>query len=184
MGPTSHPSSDDRVSIHIDAAPADVYALVTDVAGMGRFSPECTGGRWLDGATGPAVGARFKGTNRRGAVRWSTTNEVVAAEPAEEFAFETKQSGMRWSYDLVADIDGTLLTESREAWRSQPLVAKIFSTVVLGGAKAHDDEMRDGMTATLDKIKQIAEQGRPGSPDTDAAAGTDLTSDTDGEQGS
>lgn len=159
MGPTSHPSADDRASIHIDAPPANVYALVTDVANMGRFSPECTGGRWLDGATGPAVGARFKGSNRRGAARWSTTNVVVEAEDGREFAFETKQSGMRWRYDLEPDGDGTLLTESREAWRSQPLVAKVFTTVVLGGTKSHDKELQDGMTATLKKIKQVAEQG-------------------------
>lgn len=159
MGPTSHPSADDRASVHIDAPPSDVYALVTDVANMGQFSPECTGGRWLDGATGPAVGARFKGSNRRGAARWSTTNVVVEAEDGREFAFETKQSGMRWRYDLEPDGDGTLLTESREAWRSQPLVAKVFTTVVLGGTKSHDKELQDGMTATLKKIKQVAEQG-------------------------
>lgn len=163
MGPTSHPSSDDRASIRIDVPPADVYALVTDVAGMGRFSPECTGGRWLDGVTEAAVGARFKGSNRRGAVRWSTTNEVVAAEPGVEFAFETKQSGMRWRYDIEPDGDGSVLTESREAWRSQPLVAKIFSTVVLGGATSHDEEMQQGMTATLEKIKQVAESDGQGS---------------------
>ncbi|MEO6987479.1 MAG: SRPBCC family protein [Aquihabitans sp.] len=159
MGPFSHPSSDDRASIHIDAPPDVVYALVTDVARMGRFSPECTGGRWLDGATGPAVGARFKGTNRRGVARWSTTNEVVEAETDRAFAFETKQSGMRWRYDLEPDGEGTLLTESREAWRSQPLVAKIFTAVVLGGTKSHDDELREGMTATLEKIKRTAEEG-------------------------
>lgn len=178
MGPSSHPSADDRVSVHIEASPADVYALVTDVAGMGRFSPECTGGRWLDGATGPAVGARFKGSNRRGAVRWSTTNEVVAAEPGVAFAFETKQSGTRWSYDLQADVDGTLLTESREPWRPRPLLAKIVSAVALGGVASHDDEMRAGMTATLEKIKQVAEQDRPG------GAGGDASSDTGEGQGS
>lgn len=178
MGPSSHPSSDDRVSIHIEASPADVYALVTDVAGMGRFSPECTGGRWLDGATGPAEGARFKGLNRRGAVRWSTTNEVVTAEPGVAFAFETKQSGMRWSYHLEADVDGTLLTESREPWRPRPLLAKIVSAVALGGVASHDDEMRAGMTATLEKIKQVAEHGRTG------GVGSDPTPDAGDGQGS
>ena len=184
MGPTSHPSSDDRVSIHIDASPADVYALVTDVAGMGRFSPECTGGRWLDGATGPVVGAKFKGTNKRGLARWSTTNEVVVADPDKEFAFETKQSGMRWSYDLVADVDGTLLTESREAWRSQPLVAKVFTALALGGTQSHADELTEGMTATLENFKQVAEQGRPRPAGTDVSTAAAVTPDEDQEQGS
>lgn len=45
-------------------APAEVvYDLVSDVTRMGDYSPENTGGTWLDGATGPAVGARVTGTN-------------------------------------------------------------------------------------------------------------------------
>ena len=89
--PASAPA--DQTSLRIAASPQRIYDLVTDVAGMGRLSPECTGGRWLDGATGPAVGARFKGSNKRGFVRWSTTNTVVAAEPGVVFSFETGDSG-------------------------------------------------------------------------------------------
>ncbi len=97
--PEAHGSSpsDDEVSLRIDAPPERVYEIITDVAGMGRLSPECTGGRWLDGAAGPAVGARFKGTNKRGVARWSTTNEVTDAEPGRAFGFNTLQSGYRWS---------------------------------------------------------------------------------------
>src|SRR3546814_11354312 len=79
---------------------------------MGRLSPECTGGRWLAGATGPRVGARFKGTNKRGLMRWSTTNLVVDAEPDRRFAFETKQSADRWSYVLKPHGYATPVTES------------------------------------------------------------------------
>ena len=147
----------DSVSLHI-AAPADrLYEIVTDIAKMGRLSPECTGGKWLDGATGPAVGASFKGHNKRGLARWSTTNKVVAADPGRDFAFETQQSGMRWRYTFEPDGDGTLVTESREWWGERPLVAKIFSRVMLGGAESHDDEMRAGLQATLDRLKAVAE---------------------------
>ena len=31
---------------------------------MSHWSPEYQGGEWLDGATGPMVGARFKGRNK------------------------------------------------------------------------------------------------------------------------
>jgi hypothetical protein len=51
--------------VHIDAKPAELYDLVTDVTRMGEWSPECVRCVWLDGATGPAVGARFRGSNRR-----------------------------------------------------------------------------------------------------------------------
>lgn len=154
------PPDPDAVSLRI-AAPADaIYGIVSDVTGMGRLSPECTGGRWLGDATGPAVGARFKGTNKRGLARWSTTNTVVAADPGREFAFETKQSGMRWRYHLVPDGDGTVVTESREPWREKPLVAKVFSALALGGGESHDDEIRVGMLATLERLRTVAESAR------------------------
>jgi uncharacterized protein YndB with AHSA1/START domain len=152
-----HPG--DAVSLRI-AAPAErLYDLVSDPTQMGRLSPECVGGRWLDGATGPAVGARFKGRNRRGLARWSTTNRVVEAEPGRAFAFETKQSGTRWTYRFEPDGDATVVTESRAAWRERPLVAKAFARFALGGVEDHEDELRQGMQATLERLKAIAEAG-------------------------
>ena len=156
--PIQDPSPADEVSLRISASPEHLYGVLSDPTEMGRLSPECTGGSWLDGATGPAVGARFKGTNRRGIARWSTTNTVVAAEPGLEFAFETKQSGVRWRFRLVADGDGTLVTESREEFRGRPLVAKVFATVALGGIGGHEDELRRGMLAPLDRLTAAAEQ--------------------------
>lgn len=155
--PTDQDPSDEA-SLRIDATPEQLYGIVTDVAAMGRLSPECTGGKWLDGAAGPAVGARFKGHNKRGFARWSTTNTVVAAEPAREFAFETKQSGTRWRYRFETDGDATVVTESREACADLPLVAKVFATLALGGVGDHEDEMRSGMVATLERLKAVAER--------------------------
>ena len=116
----------DEVSLRIEAPPERVYEIVTDIAQMGRLSPECTGGKWLDGATGPAVGARFKGSNKRGIARWSTTNEVVEADPGKAFSFETKQSAARWTYRLQPDGSGTLVTESREMFKERPVIAKVY----------------------------------------------------------
>jgi hypothetical protein len=157
--PEAHETSRsaDTVTLHIAATPEHLYGIVSDVTQMGRLSPECTGGRWLGSASGPVVGARFKGTNKRGWVRWSTTNEVVAAEPGREFGFETKQSGTRWSYSFERDGDGTLVTESRAAWRDRPLTAKVASRLFLGGLDEHEDEMREGMRATLERLKAVAE---------------------------
>ena len=156
--PTPPSTAGDAVSLTIAAPPAQVYALVTDIAGMGRLSPECTGGKWLDGATGPAVGARFKGTNKRGLARWSTLNTVVAAEPLALFSFETKQSGTRWTYEFRPEGEGTLVTESREAFTARPLVARVYAKVMLGGVSEHEEEMRDGMRRTLERLRDVAEQ--------------------------
>lgn len=150
-------SDPDRASLRIAASPARLYEIVTDVTKMGRLSPECTGGRWLGGATGPAVGARFRGTNKRGWARWSTTNTVVVADPGKAFAFETDQSGVRWRYDFEPDGDATMVTESRAAWRERPMIARLFARLLLGGIDEHDVELRDGMRATLERLKSVAE---------------------------
>ncbi len=150
-------SDADRVSLRIAAPPDQIYALVTDVAGMGRLSPECTGGAWLDGATGPTVGARFKGTNKRGFARWSTTNKVVVADPNRAFAFETVQSGTCWRYDFEPDGDGTVVSESRTAFKERSLVARLYAKFMLGGVDEHEEEMREGMRATLERLRSVAE---------------------------
>lgn len=160
MPETADPAaSRDSVSLRIEAPADRLYDLVSDVTQMGRLSPECVGGRWLGGATGPAVGARFKGTNKRGFARWSTTNEVVVAEPGREFAFETQQSGTRWTYRFEPDGDGTLVTEERTAFKPRPAIAKVFTTLLLGGLGSHEDELRDGMRATLERLRVVAEAG-------------------------
>lgn len=152
------PESTDSATIRVAAPPERVYGIVSDITRMGELSPECTGGKWLGAATGPAVGARFKGTNRRGWVRWATTNEVVAADPGREFTFDTKQSGTRWSFTMEPDGDGTLVTEARSPWRDRPLPAKLASKLLLGGLEEHEDEMRQGLQATLERLKAVAER--------------------------
>ena len=98
------------------------------------------------------------GFNKRGWARWATTNKVVAATPGREFAFNTEQSGTCWRYRFEATDGGTIVTESREAVKQRPLAAKLFTKLALGGVPEHDDEMRDGMRATLGRLKAIAEQ--------------------------
>src|SRR5688572_5931540 len=131
----------DEVSLHIEAPPERVYEIVTDIAQLGRLSPECTGGRWLRGGTGPAVGARLKGANKRGFARWSTTNEVVAAGPGRVFSFETQQRAARWTYRMEPEGTGTLVTETRELYKERPKVAVLFTKLLLGGEEGHEDEL-------------------------------------------
>ena len=147
----------DSVSVRIEATPEACYEIVADVTQMGRLSPECTGGRWIGRTKEPVVGARFVGFNRRGWVRWATMNRVVTAEPGREFAFETGGSATRWRYRFEPDGDATIVTETREAVKDRPLPARVFSKFLLGGVDEHDDEMREGMRATLARLKEIAE---------------------------
>jgi hypothetical protein len=148
-----------EVSIHVSAPSEKVYDLVSDVTRMGEWSPETVKGEWLDGASGPAAGARFKGTNKRGIMRWSTKPEVVAAEPGREFAFVTKSMGpsTKWSYrfDPAAD-GGTDVTESFELIDDLPGYIR-FCDRYLMGIKDRKADLEDGMQQTLERIKKAAE---------------------------
>ena len=67
-----------EVGIFIAAPPARVWELVTNLALMGQWSPEYQGGEWIDGATGPAVGGRLKGRNKREDREWGTDTARLA----------------------------------------------------------------------------------------------------------
>jgi hypothetical protein len=158
--PTRH-LTHDEVSTRIDATPERVYGLVADVTRMGAWSPECRRCEWADGATGPAVGARFKAWNRRGLARWSNKPTVVAAERGVEFAFSRTGPGageVVWRYRFRPDGDGTIVTESYEAIRrASPVV--IWLILRLMRIADREVDLRDGMRSTLDRIKAAAESG-------------------------
>jgi uncharacterized protein YndB with AHSA1/START domain len=143
----------DKVEIDIAAPPEAVWDLITDVTRMGEWSPECYRCAWLDGGTGPREQARFKGWNRQGPVRWTTTSTVVESRRGEVFSFTTKESAATWTYRLTPTADGgTHLVETRTDG-DKPLVAKIFHTVMPG----RPQRLTDGMTQTLQRLKETAE---------------------------
>jgi len=140
--------------IQIDAPPEKVWALVSDVTRMGEWSPETVKAAWIDGATGPAVGARFKGSNKRGILRWSTKCTVVACEPGKEFTFvvgTAENPATRWSYQFAPTAGGTEATESFEAIRYGWFLKLVDRPKkALAGLEA-------GVKKTLAKLKSVAE---------------------------
>lgn len=154
--------SHDAVSVDIAASPQDVYALVSDITRMGEWSPECVRCSWTKGATGPAVGARFKAKNKGGrGPAWSNTPKVTVAEPGREFAFNRSGPGVgsyTWRYALEPTQFGTRLTESFDAER--PLgSAMTWLTMKWTGSADRDADLHEGMVATLARIKAAAEAG-------------------------
>ncbi|WP_336209689.1 SRPBCC family protein [Nonomuraea sp. LPB2021202275-12-8] len=95
-----------HVEVLTDATPEKVWDLITDVARLGEWSPECTGGTWLGGARGPAAGARFEGRNSFPNGDTSTvTCAVTAAERPARFAWDVldgERIGSSWSYEVSA----------------------------------------------------------------------------------
>lgn len=145
------------VTTHISATPDVVYGLVTDLPRMGEWSPENTGGRWLDGATGPAPGVRFRGTNKERFRRWSTTVTVVEATPAEAFVFDVSVGPWkiaRWAYHLAPSESGCDVTESWEDQRAGWMKA-IAGPVT--GVKDRATHNAENIRITLERVKAAAE---------------------------
>lgn len=107
------PTISRSIDVPVDAH--TVWSWVTDLPRMGELSPENVGGRWLEG-TGPALGARFRGRNRNGELRWWTRVLVVACEPDRRFAFDVRtplgSRVSRWEYVLTPTATGCVVTEN------------------------------------------------------------------------
>jgi uncharacterized protein YndB with AHSA1/START domain len=140
------------------AAPiGEVYAAVTDVTRMGEWSPECVACRWAGDVAGPAVGAKFEGDNVAaiGPItlkRWTTTSEVVEAEPNASFEF-IAEGYSTWRYEFAERDGATIVTES---FSYPPYVG--WQKWVYGRLLNRQKDMIKGMQATLERIKQSLER--------------------------
>jgi hypothetical protein len=138
------------------AAPAEkVWGLVADLPRMGEWSPENAGGKWMNGTTGPSLGAVFKGNNRNGLRRWSTKVTVVGCEPAKVFEFAVTSGPLEvanWRYEFENTEGGCRVTESwvdkRKPW---------FATLarVMGDHSSGNAERQ--MEQTLANLAKAAE---------------------------
>jgi uncharacterized protein YndB with AHSA1/START domain len=101
----------------VDRRPEAVWAVVADVTRVGEWSGECRGCRWEGDARGAVAGARFRGRNRRGGLRWTRVNEIVVADEPSVLAWRTVPGGpypdsVEWRITMVAEGTSTRVTES------------------------------------------------------------------------
>ena len=150
----------------VQATPEQVYDTVSDVTRVPEWSPECVGGRWVGGATGPEVGARFEGRNRRGPVRWRTRSKVVAAERPREFAFATAApiygELARWSYEIEpGDQEGTSrLTERYEILRDLPKPIIFFEKRMLR-VPDRELDLQHNLEVSVERVREVIEADQP-----------------------
>jgi hypothetical protein len=149
--------TEDSAEIVIEAPADQIYGMVADLTRMGEWSPECQRVEWEQGATGPAVGARFVGHNRggpRGLMKWSRRGRVLTAEHGREFAFVTEEGGHEgtvWRYRLDPVEGGTRVTESYEV-KKIPVWARILDVPT-----NRHRELQEALRATLGQLKAAAE---------------------------
>lgn len=143
-------------SIEIAASAGRLWAMVADVSQMGSWSPLTTAARWIAPATGPAVGARFTGTNRLPVVRrWTSTATVTAAEPGVVFAFvvgaDPERPNSRWEYRFDAVGSRTRVTESWQMIREPSIVLLYYQLV------GQRQRLAAGVEDTLARLRAAAE---------------------------
>lgn len=152
------------VDVHIEASPAVVWAIVTDINLPARFSSEFQGAEWLDGATGPRVGARFKGRNQHSAVgEWETTSAITACDNERRLEWavtDPDNPSASWRFELRPEGSGTVLHQwMRMGPGRSGLNAAIDAMpdkeerIVANRLREHELNMR----ATVEGVKAVAE---------------------------
>lgn len=145
------------VTVFMHTPPQVVWDLVSDVTRIGEFSPETFEAEWTHGATGPEVGARFRGHVKRngiGPVYWAPC-KVTTCVPGEDFGFSVyagRKPANTWRYQLREKDGGTEVTESFELPAALP--TRVY-WALLGWARGRTNER--GMRETLERIKAVAE---------------------------
>lgn len=149
----------------IDAAPAVVWPLVCDIQTPAEFSTEFQGGQWLDGATGPALGARFRGRNHHDARgTWETVSTICEFEPEKVFGWAVGDPDVpaaHWRFTLVPEGSGTRIRQWMQMGPGESGISELIEQMpdkehrILRRRLA---EHQANMQATLAGIKDRAEE--------------------------
>lgn len=153
------------VEIDIDATPAVVWSLASDVDVPTRFSEESIGAEWQSDERG--IGAVFVGRNRHQAVgEWAVPCIVDSCEEPSAFGWRTSDPdnpGARWRFDLEPVAGRTRL---RFSYVMGPGPSGTTAAITANPGKEARvlrrrlDEVQANMRRTIEGIKQLAEASR------------------------
>ena len=158
MSPTTDSARAIRIERKIAATPEEVWSLVADITCMGKWSSENTGGQWMRGAKGPALGAHFRGTNSHGKKTWSSDCVVTACEPGRRFGFDVKVKGLKvagWTYEFEPLDGGCRVVET---WEDHRGAFVAFLAPLATGVKDRAARNRETMAHTLERLAASAEK--------------------------
>jgi hypothetical protein len=150
----------ETVDRYIEASPDVLYDLVSDVTRTPERTPDVARCEWIDGATGPAVGARFKSTNHQGrGPDWSNKPVVTVADPGKEFSFtrtEPFAGTLLWRHWFVPEGTGTRMYESYEVVKPIRL-AGWFIMGTIYGLKDRRGDLHRSMVESMDRVAELVE---------------------------
>ena len=143
-----------EASIHIDASPAAVWALVSDLPRMAQWSPQV---QKVLTRRPIRLGTHMLNVNRSGKMWWPTSAKVVEFQPNERIAFRVLENKMVWSYTLEPEGDGTKLTNRRDAPDGTTALSLALIKRGFGGEPKFEHILLKGMNETLTRIKKTVE---------------------------
>jgi hypothetical protein len=156
------------------AVPAErMWDLITDLGRIGEWSPEVTGGAWLEGA-GPVPGARFVGRNRPAI--GEVTCVVTASERPRLFAWvvldaasDPGRPGSIWRYELgPGSRAGT--TRVRNRFTHGPGDTGVNRMIEEDPEHGREllrgrlEQLRSNMIHTIEAMARSEAAGSPGAP--------------------
>ncbi|BBX20281.1 polyketide cyclase [Mycolicibacterium duvalii] len=143
-----------QAQIDINAPVDKVWSLVSDLSKMPQWSPQC---RYMKALGGVRPGARTINFNRRGLLFWPTTSRITEFVPQKKLAFRVNENNTVWSYELEPTEAGTRLIETRHAENGTSAMSNFLVGKFMGGVPSFEDELVEGMNASLTRIKNAAE---------------------------
>lgn len=143
-----------KAEIDIKAPVTEVWNLISDFRRMPEWSPQC---RWMKPLGAVRPGTRTINVNRRGRMFWPTSSVITEYIPDRKLAFRVTENHSVWSYELEPTAEGTRLTESRHADGGITAVSTFLTDKFMGGVENFEQELLDGMNASLERIKAAAE---------------------------
>jgi hypothetical protein len=154
-----------EVTTWVDAPPARVWPLVSDVTAMAGLSNELQAAEWLDDVREPVVGARFRGRNQHEMLgEWETTSQVVECEQPAVFAWAVQSfeegTMATWRFRLTEKDGGTELSQWVQMGPGRSGLSFAIDRMPEKEEKIVFVRMREfetNMTATLAAIKERAE---------------------------
>jgi uncharacterized protein YndB with AHSA1/START domain len=155
-----------EVSTWIDADPDRVWGLVSDIQLMPTFSDELQSVEWVDGASGPQLGARFVGHNKHDAFgQWSTTSQIGSFDQAHEFAWavgDANNPAATWRFRLTPRDGGTTLAFWMQMGPAPSGLSAAIESMPDKEQKIVFVRMREfeaAMGKTVAALKRLAEHG-------------------------
>ncbi|ORA19097.1 cyclase [Mycobacterium arosiense ATCC BAA-1401 = DSM 45069] len=153
-------------STWIDADPARVWSLVSDIALMPAISSELKAVEWAEGSDGPRVGACFVGHNEHDAFgQWSSTSQIVTCDQPHEFAWavgEADHPAAMWRFRLTPRNGGTDLNYWMQMGPGRSGLSRAIESMPDKEQKIVFVRLREFESAigkTLAAIKRLAEHG-------------------------